>query len=64
MTSGQRRPDEDMLRERERERHLEIATGGMAENDFLEEPDTCEEWSDDINYVTDDVTDRPPETDD
>ena len=29
-------------------RHLEIATGGMAENDSLEEPDTCEERSDDI----------------
>ena len=31
-------------------RHLEIATGGMAENDSLEEPDTCEERSDDIKY--------------
>ena len=31
-------------------RHLEIATGGMAENDYLEEPDTCEERSDDIKY--------------
>ena len=28
----------------------EIATGGMAENDSLEEPDTCEERSDDIKY--------------
>ena len=31
-------------------RHLEIATGGMAENDSLEETDTCEERSDDIKY--------------
>ena len=31
-------------------RHLEIATGGMAENDYLEETDTCEERSDDIKY--------------
>ena len=31
-------------------RHLEIVTGGMAENDSLEEPDTCEERSDDIKY--------------
>ena len=31
-------------------RHLEIATGGMAENDSLEEPDTCEERSDDIIF--------------
>ena len=29
-------------------RYLEIATGGMAENNSLEEPDTCEEKSDDI----------------
>ena len=32
-------------------RHLEIATGGMAENDSLEEADTCEERGDDIKYV-------------
>ena len=31
-------------------RHLEIAAGGMAENDSLEETDTCEERSDDIKY--------------
>ena len=31
-------------------RHIEIATGGMAENDSLEETDTCEERSDDIKY--------------
>ena len=31
-------------------RHLEIATGEMAENDSLEETDTCEERSDDIKY--------------
>ena len=31
-------------------RHLEIVTGGMAENDSLEEPDTCEERSDGIKY--------------
>ena len=31
-------------------RHLEIATGGLAENDSLEETDTCEERSDDIKY--------------
>ena len=31
-------------------RHLEITTGGMAENDSLEETDTCEERSDDIKY--------------
>ena len=31
-------------------RHLEIATGGMAENDSLDGPDTCEERSDDIKY--------------
>ena len=31
-------------------RHLEIATGEMAENDSLEERDTCEERSDDIKY--------------
>ena len=31
-------------------RYLEIATGGMTENDYLEEPDTCEERSDDIKY--------------
>ena len=31
-------------------RHLEIAKGGMAENDSLEETDTCEERSDDIKY--------------
>ena len=31
-------------------RHLEIATGGMTENDSLEETDTCEERSDDIKY--------------
>ena len=31
-------------------RHLAIATGGMAENDSLEETDTCEERSDDIKY--------------
>ena len=31
-------------------RHLEIATEGMAENDSLEETDTCEERSDDIKY--------------
>ena len=31
-------------------RHLEIATGGMAENDYLEETDACEERSDDIKY--------------
>ena len=31
-------------------RHLEIATGGMAKNDSLEETDTCEERSDDIKY--------------
>ena len=31
-------------------RHLEIATGGMGENDSLEETDTCEERSDDIKY--------------
>ena len=31
-------------------RHLDIATGGMAENDSLEETDTCEERSDDIKY--------------
>ena len=31
-------------------RHLEIATGGMAENDSLEETVTCEERSDDIKY--------------
>ena len=31
-------------------RHLEIATGGMAENDSLEETATCEERSDDIKY--------------
>ena len=29
-------------------RNLEIATGGMAENDSHEETDTCEERSDDI----------------
>ena len=32
-------------------RHLEIATGGMAENDSLEEH-TCEERSDDIKYCS------------
>ena len=31
-------------------RHLEIATGGMTENDSLAEPDSCEERSDDIKY--------------
>ena len=31
-------------------RYLEIATGGMAENDSLEETDTCEERSDGIKY--------------
>ena len=31
-------------------RHLEIATGWMAENGSLEKPDTCEERSDDIQY--------------
>ena len=31
-------------------RHHEIATGGMAENDSLEETDTCEERNDDIKY--------------
>ena len=31
-------------------RHLEIATGGMAENDSPEETDACEERSDDIKY--------------
>ena len=31
-------------------RHLEIATGGMAENDSLVEKDSCEERSDDIKY--------------
>ena len=31
-------------------RHLEITTGGMAENDSLEETDACEERSDDIKY--------------
>ena len=31
-------------------RHLGIATEGMAENDSLEETDTCEERSDDIKY--------------
>ena len=31
-------------------RHLEIATGGMAENDSLEETDAREERSDDIKY--------------
>ena len=28
--------------------HLQIATGRMAENDSLEDPDICEERSDDI----------------
>ena len=32
-------------------RHLEIATGGMADNDSLEEPDTGEERSDAIKYL-------------
>ena len=31
-------------------RHLEIVTGGMAENDYLEETDICEERSDAIKY--------------
>ena len=31
-------------------RHLEIATGRMTENDYLEEPHICEERSDDIKY--------------
>ena len=31
-------------------RQLEIATVGMAGNDSLEEPDTCEERGDDIKY--------------
>ena len=31
-------------------RHLEISTGGMAENDSLEETDNSEERSDDIKY--------------
>ena len=31
-------------------RHLEIATGWMAENGSLEKPGTCEERSDDIKY--------------